>query len=181
MRLSSGMKHALAELASWLLAAGLGMFAVLYIDEIKAAISADEGAAAVRASAIRYEDPPPRQAEIKAGSHGHFLATATLNGQPIEVLVDTGASFVALSYEDAQRAGVYVRPSDFTQRVATANGIAKIAPVVIDSIGIGDIILRDVHAAVSEPGRLGTTLLGMTFLGRLSRAELRNGVLILQE
>jgi aspartyl protease family protein len=176
------MKYALAEAASWLLAAGMGMFTVLYIDEIKAAISRSATAAPpAEVTAFQYESPPPRQVEIKAGNHGHFLATATLNGQPVEVLVDTGASFVALSYEDAQRAGLYVRPSDFTQRVATANGVAKIAPVVIDSIGIGDIILRDVHAAVSEPGRLGTTLLGMTFLGRLSRAELRSGVLILQE
>ena len=88
---------------------------------------------------------------------------------------------VALSYEDAERAGIFVRPSDFTARVRTANGIAKFAPITLDSVSIGDITLHDVEAAVSEPGRMGTTLLGMTFIGRLGRAEMSNGVLVLQE
>jgi aspartyl protease family protein len=182
MRLSTGLRNVLRETAGWLLAAIAGMVAVLYLDDVKSAVSATAGVRAVEArTPARAEKPPPRHVEIRASGHGHFLTTVTVNGQPVEVLVDTGASFVALSYEDALRAGVYVRPADFTQRVATANGVAKIAPIVIDSISIGDILMHDVHAAVSEPGRLGTTLLGMTFLGRLSRAELRNGILILEE
>lgn len=88
---------------------------------------------------------------------------------------------VALSFEDAERAGVFVRQSDYTGRVRTANGVARIAPVVLERVSIGNIELRDVEAAVSEPGRLGTTLLGMTFIGRLGRAEMRGSTLILQE
>lgn len=186
MRLSTGLKHALSEAASWLLASSIGLFTVFYFDEIKSALSSTLGLsiqAQVRTPQPE-RDPDGTTAalvEIRAGNHGHFVATAQLNGRPIEVLVDTGASFVALSYEDAQRAGVLVSPADFTQRVATANGTAKIAPVVLDSIGIGGIVMRNVQAAVSEPGLLGTSLLGMTFLGRLSHAELRNGVLTLRE
>ena len=77
--------------------------------------------------------------------------------------------------------GVQVSPDDFTKRVQTANGIAKVAPILLESIKIGEITLYNIEAAVSEPGRLGTTLLGMTFIGRLSRAEMRGGVLILQK
>ena len=97
------------------------------------------------------------------------------------MLVDSGASIVALTYEDASRAGVYVRDSDYTQRVSTANGSARVAPVTLDRVSIGDITVRNVPAAVSERGKLGTSLLGMSFLGRLQRVDMRGGVLVLQE
>ena len=71
--------------------------------------------------------------------------------------------------------------SDFTHRVSTANGFARIAPVTIDRISIGDIMVRDVSGAVMEPGKLGTTLLGMSFLSRLQRVDIRSGMLVLQE
>ena len=96
-------------------------------------------------------------------------------------MVDTGASIVALSYEDARASGIYVRDSDFTHRVSTANGLARVAPVTIDRISIGDITVRDVAGAVMEAGKLGTTLLGMSFLGRLQRVDMRSGMLVLQE
>ena len=82
-------------------------------------------------------------------------------------MVDTGASQVALTFEDASRAGIYVRDRDFTQQVRTANGVARVAPVTLDRVSIGDITVRDVPASVSERGMLGTTLLGMSFLKRL--------------
>ena len=122
-----------------------------------------------------------RTVEIRAGAHGHYFASVEINGRPIDVLVDFGASIVALSYDDAERAGVYVRDRDYTQRVSTANGHARVAPVVLDRISIGDITVRNIPAAVSEPGSLGTSLLGMSFLGRLQRVEMRSGTLVLQE
>ena len=60
-------------------------------------------------------------------------------------------------------------------------GVARVAPVVLDRVSIGDITVRNVPAAVSEPGRLATSLLGMSFLGRLQRVEMRAGTLVLQE
>jgi aspartyl protease family protein len=59
--------------------------------------------------------------------------------------------------------------------------VARIAPVVLDRVAIGSILVRNVPAAVSEPGKLSTSLLGMTFLGRLQRVDMRGGVLVLQE
>ena len=57
--------------------------------------------------------------------------------------------------------------------VRTANGVARVAPVTLDRVSIGDITVRNVPASVSERGVLGTTLLGMSFLGRLSRVDMR--------
>ena len=119
--------------------------------------------------------------EIAADDSGHFQTEAEINGSRVDVLVDTGATLVALTYDDAQRAGVYLSPSDFTHEVRTANGTAKVDPVDLRSITIGDITVRNVRGAVTEPGKLHKTLLGMSFLSRLSRVEMRDQALVLHE
>lgn len=118
---------------------------------------------------------------LRAGPGGHFETTAEINGRSVEVLVDTGATMVALTYEDAERAGIYLKPSDYTYRTMTANGIAKVAPVTISTISIGNITVRNIQGAVSERGKLSKTLLGMSFLQRLSRVEMQRGALVLHE
>jgi aspartyl protease family protein len=118
---------------------------------------------------------------LRAGEYGHFETAADVNGRSIDVMVDTGASLVALTYEDAERAGIFLRTADFTHSVSTANGTAKIAPVRISSISIGGITVRNIEGAVSQPGKLHKTLLGMSFLGRLSRVDMRAKTLVLHE
>lgn len=118
---------------------------------------------------------------LKAGDSGHFETEAEVNGRGIEVMVDTGATMVALTYEDAQRAGIFLTNADFTGSVSTANGKSKIAPIQISSISIGGITVRNVQGAVTEPGKLHRTLLGMSFLGRLSRVDMRSKTLVLHE
>lgn len=118
--------------------------------------------------------------ELKASNNGHFYANADLNGRAIGVLVDTGASAVALTYDDAQRAGIYVSDSDFTGRSQTANGVGRYAPVTISQISIGSVVVYNVQGVVLERGKSQVTLLGMSFLGKLSRTEMRNGVLVLE-
>jgi len=122
-----------------------------------------------------------RKVELRAGAYGHFHVRAEVNGRPVQVMVDTGASMVALKFEDAREVGLDVSERDFTHRVSTANGYARMAPVTIDRISIGDITVRDVAGAVLEQGKLGTTLLGMSFLSRLQRVDFRSGTLVLQE
>ena len=119
--------------------------------------------------------------EIKANGSGHFETEAEVNGSAIDVMVDTGATLVALTYEDAERAGLRLRSADFTHEVRTANGVAKVAPVDLGSITIGDITVRNVRGAVTERGKLHKTLLGMSFLSRLSRVEMRANALVLHE
>jgi len=123
----------------------------------------------------------PGTVSVTAGDYGHFQTQAEINGRDIDVMVDTGATMVALTYEDAARAGIFVNPSDFTHLAQTANGTARVAPIMISRISIGDISVRNVQAVVSERGASERTLLGMSFLGRLSRVEMRSGTLVLQE
>lgn len=118
---------------------------------------------------------------IKRGRGGHYRTQAYINKRPVNVLVDTGATLIALSHDDARRAGIHVRPSDFTIRTRTANGIARAAPVILNKVRIGNITLNNVRGTVSQPGALNMTLLGMSFLGRLDKVEIRSGDLVLQK
>ncbi len=125
--------------------------------------------------------PPVDQdgvAEIKADRRGQFLTQATVSGQKVAMLVDTGASAVSLPYEVAQRLGFKLGDADFRESASTANGATKVAVVTLDEVRVGDIAIRNVRALVGKPGALGeTALLGMTFLSKLRKYEIENGVL----
>jgi aspartyl protease family protein len=133
-----------------------------------------------RSRSARDEDLFRSAVSLERGSDGHFRADAEINGRSIGVLVDTGATLVAMSYEDAASAGISVGAGDFRYVSNTANGQARFARVTLDQVRIGNVVVRNVPAAVSEPGRLGITLLGMSFLGQL-RMEMKNGRLILEQ
>ena len=193
MALSSGARRAAGMAAGWLVAAGSGAFSLVYFSEIKEAArdllsirapSSTQTVSANRSNRDAQFMPSVargRTVEIRAGAYGHHYARVEINGRSVDTMVDTGASIVALTWDDAQRAGLYMRDGDYTQHVNTANGLARIAPVVLDRVSIGDITVRNVPAAVSEPGKLSTSLLGMSFLSRLQRVDMRSGVLVLQE
>jgi aspartyl protease family protein len=117
---------------------------------------------------------------VSADLQGHFVVHPALDGRRVRMLVDTGASLIALSHEDAQLAGVRVAAGDYTRRIQTANGIVEAAPVRIAEVRIGDIAVRGVEALVLPPGKLATSLLGMSFLKRLGGFEIAQGRLILK-
>jgi aspartyl protease family protein len=96
------------------------------------------------------------------------------------MLVDTGASIVALSYDDARAVGLSVHPAAFTRKLSTANGVVEAAPVQIREIRVGEIVARNVDAVVLPRGRLETSLLGMSFLKRLGGFEIARGRLTLK-
>ena len=62
-----------------------------------------------------------RSLSLRAGTNGHFNTRAEMNGRSVDVMVDTGASLVSLSYEDARSAGIYLNDADFKYRSSTAN------------------------------------------------------------
>jgi aspartyl protease family protein len=134
-----------------------------------------------RSNTSRGTSSGRRKVELAAGSNNHFFADAELNGRSVSVMVDTGASMVALTYDDARRAGIYPRDSDFTGRSSTANGIARFAPVEIDRVSIGGIEVRNVRAAVMEEGKLDTSLLGMSYLSKIGSVAMKSGRLVLEE
>jgi aspartyl protease family protein len=116
---------------------------------------------------------------LQAGTGRHFRAFVEMNGQRVQVLVDTGASDVALTRDDARRIGIDPDALSYTIPYRTANGTSFGAPVRIASIKIGDIVVDDVPGHVAA-GDLGQSLLGMSFLRRLSSFEVRGGEMILR-
>jgi aspartyl protease family protein len=117
---------------------------------------------------------------LGANNYGHFQAVAEINGQQVEFMADTGATYVALSYETAQRLGLAPQNLRFTGRSTTANGVARVASIEIESIRIGEITVKNVQAVVAEPGRMTQNLLGMSFMGKLS-VEMNGGTLTMRE
>ena len=118
---------------------------------------------------------------IEANRYGHFYTMAEVNGEEIKVLVDTGATYVSLTYEDAQKIGFNPIDQDFTMRMRTANGIKKSAPVMLDRVEIGNIEVRNVRAVISPPGTSFSNLLGMSFIKGLDRFELNGNELIMAQ
>lgn len=118
-------------------------------------------------------------AEVVKGPDGHYWAEAMVNGSEVRFLVDTGASAVALTQTDAQRLGITPSPDAYTLSVTTANGQTRAAPVKLASVSVGGAQVQDVDALVIENG-LQTSLLGMTYLGRLSQFEATRTALILR-
>jgi aspartyl protease family protein len=191
MAWTSGNKQLLREAISWGVIAVVAVAAISHFETLKTGAEQMLGlpTASEVAEARRTVRTPPAAkpvnrdsvVEIEAERNGHFNIEADINGRSIPVMIDTGATMVVLSYEDAERAGLLLSDKDFTRSVSTANGVARVAPVTLDRVSIGNITVRDVPAAVAESGRLGTSLMGMTFLSRLSSFDMLTGRLVLQE
>ena len=191
MALSLGGRKLLVEVAGCTAALIIGAVALTHYQQTRqifaklAGLKSATVASQERGVAAQGQERPAvngrRTTELVAQRNGHFFADAEINGRAVNVMVDTGASMVALTYEDARRAGVVPRDSDFTQQANTANGIARFAPIEIDRLAIGSVEVRNVRAAVMEEGKLDTTLLGMSFLSKLSRVDMQSGRLVLEE
>jgi aspartyl protease family protein len=121
----------------------------------------------------------PGMVALRAGAGGQFHVLAEINGQRVQLLVDTGASDVALTRADAQRVGIDVDRLVYDVPYRTANGVGYGARVRLDRVAVGDIVVDDVPGSVG--GNLGQSLLGMTFLRRLSGFEVRGNELILRQ
>ena len=119
--------------------------------------------------------------ELQADKSGHFVTDADINGRNVRVLVDTGATVVALSYEDASSVGLRPGSLVFNVPVSTANGVAQAARVKLDQVSIDGIEVEDVEGLVLPQGALRGTLLGMSFLSRLDSFKVEDGVLYLKD
>jgi aspartyl protease family protein len=121
-----------------------------------------------------------RIVEIARGRAGDFQVTAKLNGSRVAMVLDTGASSVVLTQEAAKAAGLPLDLLNYSVNVDTANGRSRAAPVTLDRLAVGDIVERAVPALIAQPGRLRTSLLGMSFLNRLESWEVRGDKLMLR-
>ncbi|MCK7611135.1 retropepsin-like aspartic protease family protein [Roseibium sediminicola] len=110
---------------------------------------------------------------------GHFVVDGRTNGTRTQFLLDTGASAVVLTFDDALRAGLREQDLSFTVPVSTANGRALVAPVRIDQITIGDHALRNIRGFVARDGSLDSSLLGMSALDQLRSWRIEGDKLII--
>ena len=135
--------------------------------------------AAMLAAANRAPSPSaaPNSLLYRADKSGHVLLQGNVNGASVRFMVDTGASFVALTMRDAEAAGISRSGLVFNQPISTANGVTRVAPVKLREVRIGQFSVADVPAVVHE--NLQVSLLGQTFLKRLESYEMRDGVLTL--
>ena len=132
---------------------------------------------------VAAADPAPgyREASIAADAGGQYRAKALIEGQDVDVMIDTGATVVALTSETAARLGVALDPSRPRWKMNTANGVALANPVTLRSVSLGAIYMDDVQAVVMPPGASSINLLGASFLKRLVSVEQRDGMLVLRQ
>ncbi|MCO5069588.1 MAG: TIGR02281 family clan AA aspartic protease [Rhizobiaceae bacterium] len=106
-------------------------------------------------------------------ANGHFEVDAQVNGAPVRMMIDTGATTTVMSAEDAARAGIETSTLNFQVPVSTANGQALAARAVIQEIRVGAIDRRSMPVLVAAEGMLQQSLLGMNFIGTLSGFDIR--------
>jgi aspartyl protease family protein len=141
-------------------------------------------AASPSAMAAAQEPAPAasnsRTVTLSRSSDGHFRTEARVDGRRLELIVDTGASQIALRASDAARLGIHPTQRDYNIRVSTANGITRAALIQLQRVEVEDIVVRDVAALVQPDEALGVNLLGMSFLSRVRWTHER-GKLILEQ
>ena len=133
------------------------------------------------------DDVAPRQAvfledariEVPRAFDGHYYVTAEVNGAPIDFVVDTGATDVVLTREDAARAGIDPDALAYTGIAGTANGEVRIARARIGELSVGGIIDANLPVSVTQ-GEMDVSLLGMSYLQRFDRIEISDGRLVLE-
>ena len=131
------------------------------------------------------QTPPPSRQLSGAGimslarqDDGHFYADAEVNGSPVHFVVDTGASVVALTVADAERAGLNVDEDDFTVVAEGASGPVMGVPVVLRQVTLGSRTATDIPAMVLADG--GQSLLGQNFLAGFDNVSIERDQMVLR-
>jgi aspartyl protease family protein len=162
-------------------------YAAVMADDVAPAQTVDQpartAAVAVTQMAPAGESQPMlgRKVLVRSDSTGHFVAQFRLNGRALNALIDTGATVIAINRTTARQIGVSIANADFRYEVRTANGMAKAAVATIDRVQVGRISLDNVQAMVLDDAALEGALIGMSFLGRLSKFQVQDGALVMQQ
>ncbi len=177
---------AVRQVVIWSIVGGIGFAAFTYRDVLFGRQAPQESQQQRTAkqptrtakTSPKTSQPASRALTIRASAGGHFMIEADVDGADIRFMVDTGATEVMLTPEDAARIGFDLRARNFTRQFNTAGGVVRAAPVTLRRLRIGQLVLRDVEAWVNE-APLFVSLLGMSFLRRLDGYEVEDGKLIL--
>jgi len=174
------LRFAMVALVAAASAVGSAEAVVLLADYHPAALrAATVETAAARASLASSPAPAVAGGALTKASDGHFWADGEVDGARVRFLVDTGATAVALTPADAQRLGIDLQRLSYGYTVMTAGGRARAASVKLASVSVAGARLTDVDALVIEKG-LDASLLGMSYLGRLSSFQATRQALFLR-
>jgi clan AA aspartic protease (TIGR02281 family) len=121
-----------------------------------------------------------REIALRADGRGQYTADTLVNGMPVRMLVDTGASDVIVSASTAARLGL-ARSDRRTRTIQTANGQSSATPAVLTHVSFGGLYMNDVESLILAPEAGEVNLLGESFLKRLVSVEQRDGMLILRQ
>jgi aspartyl protease family protein len=165
------------------LVAGAGIGLLLPQEERPAAITP---AAKVETAAVVTKSAPavsPRsgwggETRLTPGPGGHFHTRALVNGQPVEFIVDTGATSIALTIEDARRIGIPIDEGSFEVVGSGASGPVRGQLITLNSVSVDGKEVRSLRGAVLEG--LGVSLLGQAYLSRISEVKMSGGEMILR-
>jgi aspartyl protease family protein len=119
----------------------------------------------------RSKPPAIEEVQIWRNPQGLYATTGSINGLPVSLLVDTGATQVAMNAAQARRLGIDYRVVGIPAAITTASRLEPAWAVTLDSVKVGEIELKNVEGVVLEGAQPETVLLGMSYLGRL---EIRN-------
>lgn len=116
--------------------------------------------------------------ELRRAGDGHFYAGVSVSGRPVTMLVDTGASVVALTGADARAAGLHWNPAQLTVVAQGASGPVRGIAVKLDRLALGGHEARNVDAVIIPEG-LPVSLLGQSFLATIEPVRIEKGRMLL--
>ena len=131
-----------------------------------------------QSKAVVAETGEPRETVLEREANGHFYVDAKVNGELVHFIVDTGATGVALTEEDARRVGLAFSPSEFEYVGEGAAGPVRGKLVTIDTIEVDGKTVEDVSGAVLQGGDL--SLLGQSYLSRMGEVQMRGEYMVLR-
>lgn len=157
-----------------------GLIVPRYTEQMQPALVPDTLAArpaVVQAHNASYPD----SVEVPRDAFGHFRIAGQVDGRRLDFVIDTGASVIALTADDAAQLGIHPAASEYRVPLKTANGTVHAALTTLGMVEIGDIAVHDVAAVVLPDAALSDNLLGMSFLSRLRHFEYSEGKMVLEQ
>jgi aspartyl protease family protein len=160
--------------------AAIGALSAVGAARAVVSLDPDRTPAPMRADQLLHPTATPSaDASIRKAADGHYWAEGQVDGKAVRFLVDTGATAVSLTLEDARRLGIDPAGLNYAYEVITADGKARAAMVKLASVSIAGARIEHVDALIIEKG-LTSSLLGMSYLGRLRSFEATQSALILK-
>ena len=173
----------MSNATSWALgcAGAAALTALAYTQWLAPKIAVEPAGAAGVTPAARAPGPRlPATIAVAADYRGHYLVHPTIENFRVRMMVDSGASLVALTAEDAKALGLTAGSNPRWMTLSTANGSVSGFRAVLKEIRLGEIVVRNVDAVVLPQGALSISLLGNSFLGKLTGYEVQTGRMVLR-